>query len=188
MTGGEGRTLREDGAALGVAGEAVSAAGVALGVAGRMLGGGGRGILGGATGVNAGLGRPGGSGGCWLGRDSGDELRFGGGGGVPDGLDGTTLVPPFGRGGSDTGRGGCATGLGSTTGGSLPIVARFSLSLAVPCSSPMEALCAGPAQHSSNCARAVGGGSLGARVAGAGLTLLNPSPPNSFTERTQIDS
>jgi hypothetical protein len=151
------------GVVLGVAGEATHIAGAvlgvaaALGVAGRMLlGGGGRGALDGAVGVSSGFGRIGGGGGCWLGRDNGAEPRLGDGGGVAEGRDGSMLVPPFGRGGSDTGLGGCATGLGATTGGSLPIAARFSLSLAVPCSSPMEALCAGPAQHSANCAAAVG--------------------------------
>jgi hypothetical protein len=146
MTGDDGRTLAPGGVALGVAGAALGVASTglgvastALGVSGRMLGGGGRGPLDGAADVSRGFGRAGGGGGCWLGCDNEARPRFGGGGGAPEGRDGSTLVPPFGLGGSDTGRGGCAPSLGATTGGSLPIAARFSLSLAVPCSSPMEA-------------------------------------------------
>jgi len=124
--------------AFGVVSEAFGVVSEAPGVSGRMLGGGGRGPVDGGAGVSRGFGRAGGGGGCWLGRDNGARLRFGGGG-APEGRDGSTLEPPLGRGGSDTGRGGCAPDLGGATVGSLPITARFSLSLAVPCSSPMEA-------------------------------------------------
>jgi hypothetical protein len=172
---------------LGVAGEVLGVASTAPGVTGRMLGGGGRGPLDGAAGVSRGFGRAGGGGGCWLGCDNAARPRFGGRGGAPEGRDGSTLVPPFGRGGSDTGRGGCAPSLGATMVGSLPIAARFSLSLAVPCSSPMEASAPDPLSI-AQIALPLGREPTGAGVAPAGLTLLNPSPRNSFTERSQIDS
>jgi hypothetical protein len=74
-----------------------------------------------------------------------NRLRTGGGGGVPGARGSKLPSVELGRGGSDTGRGGCATGLGATAAGagSLTVGARFSLSLAVPRSSPMEALCVG---------------------------------------------
>jgi len=108
-----------------------------LGAAGRMLGGGGR-KLGELSPVLGGIGR-------MLGGGGRDRPRTGGGGGVPDGRDNGAEVPA-GRGGSETGRGGCATGRAGktdvTTAGASPAVlpvgaARFSLSLALPCSSPM---------------------------------------------------
>ena len=113
----------------------------------RMLGGSGRTLVVADDGAaEVGLERTGAGGGCWLGRSSGVRLRCGMGGGLPGGRDGSKLELA-GRGGSDTGRGGKATGRGATgataTDGSvLPAPARFSLSLAVPSSSPMEALCA----------------------------------------------
>jgi len=82
----------------------------------RMLGGGGRGALDGGIGVSRELGRGGGSEAFDLAR-SAARARVGRGGGVPKGRDGSTLVPPFGRGGSETGRGACATGRGVTVAG-----------------------------------------------------------------------
>jgi hypothetical protein len=103
----------------------------ALGTTGRMLGGGGRrlGVLLCALG---GMGR-------MLGGGGRERPRTGGGGGVPGGRESGVVVPAAGRGGSDTGRGACATGFGGTTdtGASPVVMARFSLSLAVPCSSPI---------------------------------------------------
>jgi hypothetical protein len=114
--------------------------------AGRMLGGGGR-ILGGLGSALGELGR-------MLGVGAPETPRTGGGGGVPDGRASGARIPSTGRGGSVTGRGGCATGReGSTddappgvavgvttdTGAPFAAPARFSLSLAVPCSSPMAA-------------------------------------------------
>jgi len=96
-----------------------------------MLGGGGRMLVGGLGRMLGGTGR--------------DTPRTGGGGGVPDGRGSGVAVPPAGRGGSDTGRGGCAAERGGTEGGaagtaaeagdSLAGAARFTLSLALPCSS-----------------------------------------------------
>ena len=125
-----------------VAGDRASLAGgvpasETLGDAGRMLGGGGR-KLGELAPVLGGIGR-------MLGGGGRDRPRTGGGGGVPDGRDNGAEVPA-GRGGNETGRGGCATGRGGktdvATAGAPPAVspvgaARFSLSLALPCSSPM---------------------------------------------------
>ncbi len=102
----------------------------------RALGGGGRK-----------LGAVEGAGGCgrMLGGGGGRESpRTGGGGGVPEGRAAAGTMPAAGRGGSDTGRGGSATG--RTAGGgadaelSLGVPAMFSLSLALPCSSPMRNL------------------------------------------------
>ena len=116
------------------------------GGAGRMLGGSGRGLavaLGGAE--VPGLERTGGGGGCGLSRGTGlpVKLRCGIGGGLPEGREGSRLELA-GRGGSETGRGGSATGFGTTAalGSALLTPARFSLSLGVPSSSPMQALCA----------------------------------------------
>lgn len=132
------------GAPLGVvAGERASLArgalgGGMLGAGGRMLGGGGRRFVE--------LGRALGGGGRILGGGGRERLRTGGGGGIADGREGG--FARAGRGGSDTGRGGCAAGRceassgvvagGTAAVGTAPAVAaRSSLSLAVPCSSPM---------------------------------------------------
>jgi hypothetical protein len=71
------------------------------------------------------------------------RVRIGGGGGVPGGRVGGPSGATPGRGGRDTWRGSWTTGLevGFDGTGSALVGARFSLSLADPCSSPMEALC-----------------------------------------------
>jgi hypothetical protein len=116
------------------------------GTAGRVLGGSGR-VLVGAPGRGEAVELARGGGGCWVGGGSGvdNSPRWGMGGGLPGGREGSTLEPA-GRGGDDTGRGGSRTGLGATAavGWAQAAPARLSLSLAVPRSSPMEALCADP--------------------------------------------
>jgi hypothetical protein len=113
--------VRAGGRILGGGGRMLGVLACALGGEGRMLGGGGR-----------------------------ERPRTGGGGGVPGGRERGAPVL-LGRGGSETGRGGCTTGLcaatvdatGATdgeladTGAAPAVAARSSLSLALPCSSPI---------------------------------------------------
>ena len=83
-----------------------------------------------------------------LGGGGRESPRTGGGGGVPAGREsGAALL--VGRGGSETGRGACTAARGGTEGGTGTAAgatdaglfpdapAKFSLSLALPCSSPM---------------------------------------------------
>jgi hypothetical protein len=105
----------------------------AFAVAGRILGGGGR-RLGELAWALGGDGR-------MLGGGGRERPRTGGGGGVPGGRErGAPLL--LGRGGSDTGRGGETEGVTvgaiPDAGVALAVAARFSLSLALPCSLPMS--------------------------------------------------